>query len=150
MSNHSENNEVSKYKEVGELLDLAENVSEKVKNIQKNLYAIQVKAAALVMLVFIISLIFFLAPYLIEVQDQYLSIKFVFIIFFISSLIFYGMIVYRQYLRYIRDYRIEQDILLRLLEMTHQIKKYEYSKNSFSTIEKALIEMRLSRIDFNT
>lgn len=135
------------YNELTELIELAEKVADKTEFYKNKLFNLRLQ-----MLVFTICSfgIFALLAYMANDYNfktdntQFLIL----LISLIASLINIFVLV-RQTSRFKKYYYHERKTLARLLEMTNEFKLLAFDSPHLSVIEKAMVEMRLSRINFN-
>ncbi len=135
------------YSELLELIELAEKVSDKTEFYKNKLFNLRLQV-----LVFTLSSfgIFALLAYIANDYDlKKDNTQFAILFFcFIASLI-YIFVLFRQIYRFRKYYYHERKTLVRLLEMTNEFKLLSFESPTLSVIEKAMVEMRLSRINFN-
>lgn len=135
-------------KELDQLLDLAEKVSATISDLNDKITKIKLG------LLYIGLLIFF--PALISVQLQIsesslaaleIPLKIITVIFVVgfSSLFVMGS---RKLKNLTKSKKIESSILHDLLQMVHEYRYYLYD-GKIGSVERAIIEMRLKRIEFS-
>ena len=136
----------SETKDILDLIDIAEKASESAKNYNNKiskLYAI-IYFSFFIIIAIVVSFNFYRGDW-----DVKYNLLFPFGISIISSLIFYSIYIMLQIFKLKKELTVEDNILAKLLDMTYQqIESKDFNKE-LTIVEKAIIDMRLSRISFS-
>ncbi len=135
------------YNELIELIELAEKVADKTEFYKNKLF----NARLLILVLTVVSFgnFFFLILIANDYNFKTDNIKFTILILSLIASLFYIFSIVRQTFRFKKYYYHERKTLSRLLEMTNEFKMLAFDSSVLSVIEKAMVEMRLSRINFN-
>ena len=138
------------YNELIELIELAEKTSEKAASYQ-NSWQSNIFTTITSLMIFTISISICIKFYIdIDNGRNLSSMSIPFILSFFSifgiSFFIYGML---RVIKIEKTVMVEKKVLYKLIIMIHDMKELVYSSNEISVVEKALIEMRLSRIKFS-
>lgn len=138
------------YNELIELIELAEKTSEKAASYQ-NSWQSNIFTTITSLMIFTISISICIKFYIdIDNGRNLSSMSIPIILSFFSifgiSFFIYGML---RVIKIEKTVMVEKKVLYKLIIMIHDMKELVYSSNEISVVEKALIEMRLSRIKFS-
>ena len=130
--------------DVLELLDLAEKVSEKVRFLKRRITnSIIIIAFQILFYVAIVAIyIYYLNFFVLNSGTQDLISAALILMFLLAS--FLNILLFKRQLEHRRELKSERRILIQLLEIIHEYKQ----QMKASIVEKSIVEMRLSRIEF--
>ena len=136
--------DIEKANELNELIELAEKTCDRINSLKSGksnyLTLIGIFTTGLLLFLFIEMTWFRLSSFDLKISITSLALLIFGII--VGSNTFY-------YIKVTQDIFVEERILAQLLDMIQGQKELLFSEDVFTIIERAIIEMRLSRIDFS-
>lgn len=135
------------YNELIELIELAEKVADKTEFYKIKLFNLRLLTIVFTIVSF--GLFFLFTILILDFNPKMDSIRSSILVVSLLAAILYIFVLFRQTSRFRKYYYHERKTLARLLEMTNEFKLLAFNSSNLTVIEKAMVEMRLSRINFN-